>query len=727
MKSTRGEEKNVGKKQNKNIDFVVIIVSFLLIIGLAVTGIGFWNQYRTKLIENQENQLLITSKSISRYLSVSLGNYVDGTTYLATIEQNDSLSKKEAKEYIDSRTDFVSDIFWYDDKNDVTDSVYNTEIAQSTEITEVSDSFKINLLSDEEQNFYFEFQYLFDNGKSLSLLIDGENYYEKLISGLEIGSNGYVMIKNAEGIILMHPNKNQWGIDVIAGRKEMYPDLDLSSLEEMTEEQQVGGEGISEYYSYWWTDPNLPRVKKISAYDSAEVGNDFWIVSAVVDYDDFYKPIADGFMKMLFVFIGLFVLFAILFVCIVRLLRETQKNTSQIKYLKELNTVLESVHRNEETIRHQQRLQIMGTMTGGIAHEFNNFLTPILGHAELLMMSFPEDSDEYDSANEIYEAAEKAKDVIRQISALSRKNVETVYRQIPARQLMNRFIRMSESVCPSNVQTESEIDLDENINILGNKTQINEVLLNVFVNAVHVIGKKEGLIKVKAYCVTREQMDAELYDKISGAWNEFVYIDIIDNGSGMEPEVLSHIFDPFFTTKKPGKGTGLGLALAEQIILSHRGYIYAESTPGVGSTFHIILPKSEEAEELPRAEESFDRSGTFLIADDNRKVLELLEESLAKVNIKVYSCSSRAEVRLTLREKEVDAIFVDESLADIGGVELSMLLRSKYPDQLIFLMASVVTREIVEAKQNEIINDYIEKPVSDIELINMVRREKELS
>ena len=90
-------------------------------------------------------------------------------------------------------------------------------------------------------------------------------------------------------------------------------------------------------------------------------------------------------------------------------------------------------------------------MTGGIAHEFNNFLTPIMGYAELLMMELPEDSEEYDSAHEIYEASEKAKDVVRQISTLSRKNVETVYKSIPAQKLMQRAVKMISSVCPPQV------------------------------------------------------------------------------------------------------------------------------------------------------------------------------------------------------------------------------------------------------------------------------------
>ena len=109
----------------------------------------------------------------------------------------------------------------------------------------------------------------------------------------------------------------------------------------------------------------------------------------------------------------------------------------------------------------------MGTLTGGIAHEFNNFLTPIMGYAELLMMELPEDSEEYDNVIEIYEASEKAKDVVRQISTLSRKNVETVYKEVPAAQMLRRAVKMADSVCPSGIQMESRIELSDQ-SILGN-------------------------------------------------------------------------------------------------------------------------------------------------------------------------------------------------------------------------------------------------------------------
>ena len=205
----------------------------------------------------------------------------------------------------------------------------------------------------------------------------------------------------------MHPKKEQWGIPVIAGRKKIYPDLDYSSLEKMIEDQKKRKEGISHYYSYWWTNEERPRVQKISAYSPVQIGDSFWVVSAVIDYDDLYEPIAESFLKMVCIFVGILLAAGIAVVLFGRVMRDMRRAVREINDLKELNEQLEKMHRSEQSIAHQQRLQIMGTMIGGIAHEFNNFLTPIMGYAELLMMELPEGSEEQDSAKEIHDACRK--------------------------------------------------------------------------------------------------------------------------------------------------------------------------------------------------------------------------------------------------------------------------------------------------------------------------------
>lgn len=402
------------------------------------------------------------------------------------------------------------------------------------------------------------------------------------------------------------------------------------------------------------------------------------------------------------------------------MLRTVHKSSREIKNLKELNSLLENVQRSEDAIAHQERLQIMGTMTGGIAHEFNNFLTPIMGHAELLMMELPEGSDEQDSAKEILEASEKAMDVVKQISSLSRKNVETVYKCIPVKKMMQRALKMITSVCPPQVHLESELQVEQE-NILGNTTQLNQVLLNICVNAIHAIGKKEGTIHVKCEVISRETLAGFLDKELPDTWKDYIYISIKDNGCGMEKETLRQIFDPFFTTKKGGEGTGLGLALVEQIVTSHKGYVFAESHPGVGSCFHIGLPvlQADQPEETVHVGERHEIRMVF--ADDNAKVLELLRRSFDKIGMQIQTCMTVEELSANLAEKEADVLVVEESIEEQSGVDFCMSIAGKYPKMLKLVSIESISREIVEAKKKGIINGYVEKPLSDRNVLEAVR------
>ena len=372
----------------------------------------------------------------------------------------------------------------------------------------------------------------------------------------------------------------------------------------------------------------------------------------------------------------------------------------------------------------------MGTMTGGIAHEFNNFLTPIMGYAELLMMELPEDSDEYDSAAEIYEASEKAKDVVRQISTLSRKNVETVYKEVPVAQMLRRAVKMADSVCPSGIHMEKQIDLSDQ-SILGNATQLHQVILNICVNAVHAIGKKnegrknedkiEGKIEITGKEIAYGGAGEELKKHLNDAWEHYIHIQIRDNGCGMDNETLRQIFNPFFTTKKGGEGTGLGLALAEQIVLSHKGYIYAESEKGVGSTFHILLPVMEKNVDMEFAKAKEAPDIRIVAADDNVKVLRLLQKNFLKLGVQIQIFTNKKELLEHLKIRGADVLFVDESMEDVGGIEFCMSVQGQYPDMKKILMITQVTREIAEAKSRDIIDGYVEKPVSATTLLEAVR------
>ena len=707
-------------KKNKKTLFAAIPL-FLIVI-LVFAGFGVWKKYRDTLMQNQEEQMLLTTRILSENMAMSTEEYEESLSFLAKTAENrpQDEAKQLYREFIDTQTSFITNLYLEDEQGKLSESVKDVQIVSSQLLTQSSAKNSIYMEKDTGGKIYNVYKRVLKDGKKICLMIDAEKYYQKLISGIHIGTNGYIVVKDAEGTIIMHPKKEQWGIPVIAGRKKMYPDLDYSSLEKMIEDQKKRKEGISHYYSYWWTNEKRPRVQKISAYSPVQIGDSFWVVSAVIDYDDLYEPIAEGFLKMVCIFVGILLAAGIAVVLFGRVMRDMRRAVREINDLKELNEQLEKMHRSEQSIAHQQRLQIMGTMTGGIAHEFNNFLTPIMGYAELLMMELPEGSEEQDSAKEIYEASEKAKDVVRQISSLSRKNVETVYKNISIKKFMTRAERMMESVCTPLIHMESEFCVDDEM-ILGNATQLNQVLLNVCVNAVHAIGKNQGNIRISCHSEEKEKLAQGVIEKLSDVWKKYIHIQVKDNGCGMDKETLRQIFDPFFTTKKGGEGTGLGLALAEQIITSHKGYIYAESKKGEGSTFHIYLPVLD-TEHMPQIVQNIPRKDyRIVVADDNAKVLQLLKKNFEKIGIQIQTCMKREELQKCLEQQEADVLVVDETMEDCSGVDFCMSLAGRYPDMLKLIIIDGVSREVAEARQKGIIDGYAEKPVSDTAILEAIR------
>lgn len=706
----------------KNKKTLIAAIPLFLIVILVFAGFGVWKKYRDTLMQNQEEQMLLTTRILSENMAMSTEEYEESLSFLAKTAENrpQDEAKQLYREFIDTQTSFITNLYLEDEQGKLSESVKDVQIVSSQLLTQSSAKNSIYMEKDTGGKIYNVYKRVLKDGRKICLMIDAEKYYQKLISGIHIGTNGYIVVKDAEGTIIMHPKKEQWGIPVIAGRKKMYPDLDYSSLEKMIEDQKKRKEGISHYYSYWWTNEKRPRVQKISAYSPVQIGDSFWVVSAVIDYDDLYEPIAEGFLKMVCIFVGILLAAGIAVVLFGRVMRDMRRAVREINDLKELNEQLEKMHRSEQNIAHQQRLQIMGTMTGGIAHEFNNFLTPIMGYAELLMMELPEGSEEQDSAKEIYEASEKAKDVVRQISSLSRKNVETVYKNISIKKFMTRAERMMESVCTPLIHMESEFCVDDEM-ILGNATQLNQVLLNVCVNAVHAIGKNQGNIRISCHSEEKEKLAQGVIEKLSDVWKKYIHIQVKDNGCGMDKETLRQIFDPFFTTKKGGEGTGLGLALAEQIITSHKGYIYAESKKGEGSTFHIYLPVLD-TEHMPQIVQNIPRKDyRIVVADDNAKVLQLLKKNFEKIGIQIQTCMKREELQKCLEQQEADVLVVDETMEDCSGVDFCMSLAGRYPDMLKLIIIDGVSREVAEARQKGIIDGYVEKPVSDTAILEAIR------
>ena len=695
--------------------WVPLVVGIAMLAFLGLTGGLVWRDYRTALMESQTRQLELVVQSLADSIEFSLDEYTD---------RLDSAARKVSEEHNLrpglARSDTLRDIWIEDSEGNITYSCYGLIAVRDVLLTRTD---TVSYWQYHRGDTHYLVLKRPVGERTVCLVVDSTVLYQQLVADIRVGTNGYIVVKNDENRIIMHPESAQWGIDILPGRQKLYAskDLDMSSLSNMLRVQLEQDSGILDYYSYWWTDPDLPRVRKLSAFRHLTLGDTFWSVSAVVDYDDLYRPVQESFFKLAALFGGIGVVLVLFTVLVFRLQQKQKKDATEISDLKTLNATLEELHRSEESLAHGQRLQLMGTLTGGIAHEFNNFLTPILGYADFIMADAEPGSEIYDNAMEISEAAQKAQDVVRQISSMSRKNVETVYDAVPVESLIDHTCKLVETNCPRQVELKRELELNGE-NVLGNSTQLQQVLLNVCINGIHAIGVGQGSLTLRAAVVPRAELAARVpEEKISDDWESYVRISVTDTGCGMDKDTLSHIFEPFFTTKKQGEGTGLGLALADQIIRTHKGYILAESAIGKGTTFYIYLPVLEQQRAREQVQWGVEHKLRILAADDNQKVLALLQKDFARFGLEVVTCARRGELRALLEAEPFDALAIDESLTGGSGVEFCMSIKGKYPALTRIIMTSAPTREIVEARSHRMIDGYIVKPVSAATLLNEIR------
>ena len=687
----------------------------VLLVLLGIVANMTWQDYKTALMDSQTRQMELVVQSTADSIQFSLAEYEDRLDAAAEKLRTDPLSYPAL-----ARSDTLVDLWLEDADGSITYRCYGVAPVCDVLLTRAE---KISYWQYHQGDRHYLVLKEPVGEQAVCLVVDSEALYEQLVSDIHVGTNGYIVVKSADNRVVMHPERKQWGLDILEGRQELYynKELEMDSLSDLLKMQQEELSGIMDYYSYWWTDPSLPRVHKISAYRQLSLGGSFWIVSAVVDYDDLYQPVAGSFRKMAVMCGSIALVLVLLTVFIFRLQQKNTRSAARITSLQEVNDALEELHRSEEFLQHGQRLQLMGTLTGGIAHEFNNFLTPITGYADLIMADADPGSEIYDNAMEISEAAQKAQEVVKQISSMSRKNVETVYDAVSVEGLLHRTRKLVETNCPKNVELKEENELSGEC-VLGNATQLQQVLLNISINAIHAIGAEGGKLTIRGSVVPRSEL-AALFpeEKISEEWSSYVCLSVTDTGCGMDKETMQHIFEPFFTTKKTGEGTGLGLALADQIIRTHRGRIRAESTIGRGTTFYVYLPVLEQQQEREQLQWGVDSKLRILAADDNNKVLDLLDKDLSALGLSVSTCSRRGELRQLLEQQPFDVLAIDESLMSSSGVDFCMAIRGRYPGMTRIVMTNAPTREIVDARSHGVIDGYVVKPVSASTLLAQIR------
>ncbi|MDR3120762.1 MAG: response regulator, partial [Clostridiales bacterium] len=311
----------------------------------------------------------------------------------------------------------------------------------------------------------------------------------------------------------------------------------------------------------------------IEVSESVPVKDDFLTVSVAADYAEVMRPV-DAF-SILTIIAVLLAGAGVIWV-FWRTFRDNRRVARENEYLRELNRTLKELTERQEQMQHDQRLRLIGTLAGGIVHEFRNVLTPIMGHSGLIREKLHASDPMREDVEEIYSAAQRAKEIIQQITCLSRRTPETAFSRLDLDKTFSRIIRVALSVKPENIRIISNISF-AGAKIMGNSTQICQVVLNLCANAFHAIKGSRGHVWINGGIEKRD-----------GA--EFAQFSVTDEGEGIEKQCLERIFEPFYTTKRDGEGTGLGLSIVQNIVDAHNGTICVDSEPERGTTFTLRFP-----------------------------------------------------------------------------------------------------------------------------------------
>ncbi len=247
--------------------------------------------------------------------------------------------------------------------------------------------------------------------------------------------------------------------------------------------------------------------------------------------------------------------------------------------------------RLQQSMAQSQKMEAIGTLAGGIAHDLKNIFTPILINSEMVLEDVGADNPAYSLLKEILDASRTGVDLVKQIMTFARQaSEEKIPVDIPL--LVNETLTLLRSAIPKTIDIRARLEAD-NAKVQANPTQIKQVMMNLGSNAAYAMKDRHGHLEVDVHCI---DLDRDAASKISPdlASGPYVELNVTDTGEGMDELTLRRAFDPFFTTKPEGEGTGMGLSVVQGIIKEHQGAISVWSKPGRGSTFRVLLPRLEE-------------------------------------------------------------------------------------------------------------------------------------
>ena len=387
-----------------------------------------------------------------------------------------------------------------------------------------------------------------------------------------------------------------------------------------------------------------------------------------------------------------------------------------------VNTDITEKKKLEVQFLRAQRLESIGALAGGIAHDLNNILTPILAIAQLLPLKLPEVNEQTHQLFEILQTnAKRGGDLVKQVLSFAR-GVEGKRMVLQVRHLISEISKIARETFPKLIEFHADIPPDL-WTIRGDATQLHQVLMNLCVNARDAM-PNGGSLRLTAENLLIDENYARM--NLEAQAGPYIMIQVSDTGIGIPPEIVDRIFEPFFTTKESGQGTGLGLSTVIGIVKNHGGFVNVYSEVGQGSQFKVYLPALEMTDgvlidnaDLPAGEGEL-----ILVVDDEAPIREITQTSLETHNYQVLTAADGIEAiaLYAQRKSEISVVLMDMMMPAMDGATTIRTLQKIHPAVKIIAVSGLVSSDKIASAMGTGVNAFLLKPYTAEELLQTLHK-----
>jgi signal transduction histidine kinase/ActR/RegA family two-component response regulator len=406
------------------------------------------------------------------------------------------------------------------------------------------------------------------------------------------------------------------------------------------------------------------------------------------------------------------------------------QNIQQARFITERKRAEEEKAKLEGQIQRAQKMESIGSLAGGIAHDLNNILFPISGLSEMLLDDMPPDTPEYKSIEQIHKSAKRGSDLVKQILSFSRQSNP---QKLPIRiqPILKEALKLAQATIPRNIEVKNHISTDCGM-VSADPTQIHQIAMNLITNAFHAVEQTGGTIdialKETAICPFSEKDELSLNaipgDILVGG---YACITVSDTGTGIDQTLIDKIFDPYFTTKELGKGTGLGLSVVHGIVKEHGGDIRVYSEVGKGTAFNVYLPLLEDNGDIKTAaviKQYPTGHERILLVDDEEPIVLLEQMMLEKLGYQVTVRTSSPDALAAFKANpgNFDLVISDRGMPNMTGDQLAGELISIRPEIPVIICTGFCDENDEKRSMDLGVKGFLKKPVATGDLAEMVRK-----